>query len=93
MTRLTIEQIACNMYTIPGWKLDSERMALYRTFDCRDFMSAVRFVQQAAEYAGADHCPDIRISGPCVTFTLSTTSANGLTGKDFALAQAINKLV
>jgi len=93
MARLSIEQIACNLYKVPGWKLDSERMALYRTFTCSDFPAAIRLVTQVAEQLSADHCPEIRITGRDVTFTLYTKSANGLTGKDFALAQAINKHV
>ncbi|UFJ43077.1 4a-hydroxytetrahydrobiopterin dehydratase [Brevibacillus humidisoli] len=93
MAKLTIDQIACNLYKVPGWKLDGDRMALCRTFTCSDFPSAIRLVNQVAEYASADHCPEIRIMGQVVMFTLYTKSANGLTGKDFALAQAINKLL
>lgn len=91
MAKLSIEQIACNLDKVPGWKLDSERMALCRTFSCGDMSAAIRLVTQVADQLTPEHCPEIRITGRDVTFTLHTKSANGLTGKDFALAQVINK--
>lgn len=92
MTKLTMEQIKWNLNKVPGWKLVEDQMALFRIFSYPDFHSAVRFINQIAEYAEKDkeHL-DIRISGSAVTITLSTNQ-KGLSGRDFALAQTINKL-
>jgi len=93
MTKLTIEQVTFNLGRIPGWKLAEDQMALYRTFTFFDFVTAVRFVNMLAEYVPhEDYQPEIRIAGPMVTCTLTTHQVKGLTGKDFALAQQINKL-
>ena len=40
----------------------------------------------------ANHHPDIGVQWNKVTLTLSTHSAGGLTGNDFALARAIDAL-
>ncbi|WP_134682951.1 4a-hydroxytetrahydrobiopterin dehydratase [Brevibacillus migulae] len=94
MSKLTLEQVKFNLGKIPGWKLVDHPLALSRTFSCDDFHSAVRLINQIAEYIGQDHEHlEIKLMDNQLTLTLSTRKANGLTGKDFALAQTINKLV
>ncbi|NGQ97113.1 4a-hydroxytetrahydrobiopterin dehydratase [Brevibacillus sp. SYP-B805] len=93
MSRLTLEQVKFNLGKIPGWKLDDQQMALSRTFVCEDFRSVIRLINQVAEYLEQDYQHlEMRIVGHSITFTLSTKEAKGLTGKDFALAQLVNKL-
>jgi 4a-hydroxytetrahydrobiopterin dehydratase len=59
----------------------------------KDFRDALLFVNAAGFLAErANHHPDISISWNAVTFTLSTHSEGGLTGKDFALARQISDL-
>ncbi len=94
MSRLTMEQIKWNLSKVPGWRLAEDQITLTRTVTCADFLSAVRLVNQVSEYVDSEqHYPEIRIAGGTVTFTLYTQQARGLTGKDFALAQVINKLI
>jgi 4a-hydroxytetrahydrobiopterin dehydratase len=91
MARLSREQIEFNISKIPGWKVNG--ISIERTFIFRDFKEAIAFVNQLSEYAELmNHHPDIHISLNEVTLLLSTREHNGLTGKDFALAQRINKL-
>ncbi len=93
MSKLTLEQVKLYLGKVPGWKLAEDRMALYRTYSCADFRTAISFVNRVAEQLENDsQHVEIRISGNFVTFTLATGEAKGLTGKDFALAQAISKV-
>lgn len=59
----------------------------------KDFGDALRYVNAVGYLAEqASHHPDIAVSWNKVTLTLSTHSAGGLTGNDFALAKAISAL-
>jgi 4a-hydroxytetrahydrobiopterin dehydratase len=78
-----------------GWNLVQTPRgdALVRTFDRRDFVGAVDFVNAitpAAESAG--HHPDLRISWKDVEVTLFTHSEGRVTEKDFELAREIDRL-
>lgn len=61
--------------------------ALQRTYQFKDFVAAMAFVNRVADLAEkAQHHPDILIRYAKVTLTLSTHDAGGITEKDFALA-------
>jgi 4a-hydroxytetrahydrobiopterin dehydratase len=91
MTLLTSEQVQAELAAAPGWELDGSQIT--RTVTRKDFGDALRYVNAAGYLAEqANHHPDIAVSWNKVTLTLSTHSAGGLTGKDFALAKAINDL-
>lgn len=93
MTKLTIDQVKFNLGKVPGWSLTDDERALTQSFTCTPFPKAIEFVNRVASYLGQDHDhAEIRIAGDRVTFVLSSKKANGLTGKDFAIAQAITKL-
>ncbi len=91
MEKLTSDQIDAALATAPGWKRHDA--AITRTFEHKDFVVAMAFVNQVAVAAeGAWHHPDIDIRWNKVTLGLSTHSAGGLTQKDFDLARQINSL-
>jgi 4a-hydroxytetrahydrobiopterin dehydratase len=74
---------------LPGWSRRGE--VLTRTYQFRNFMEAMSFVNRVAEAAEAvDHHPDIDIRYSKVTLTLSTHSAGGITSNDLSLAKAID---
>jgi 4a-hydroxytetrahydrobiopterin dehydratase len=91
MKLLTDEEIAAQLGGVPGWERhgDSIVTTVTRT-DFRDALLYLGAVAYLAESAG--HHPDIAISWNKVTLTLSTHSAGGLTGADFALAAKISQL-
>lgn len=94
MSKLSLEQVKLYLGKVPGWKLVEDRMALSRTYHCRDFGTAISFVNRVAELLAeydSQHV-EIHVNGGLVTFTLATREAKGLTGKDFALAQTISKV-
>lgn len=62
--------------------------AIQRTFQRKDFVEAMKFVNAIAEHAEAvQHHPDILIRWNKVTLTLSTHDAGGISEKDFAFAE------
>ena len=74
-----------------GWHLEGETIT--KTFAFGDFNGAMGFVTRIALAAEvADHHPDIDVRYRRVTLVLSTHSAGGLTGKDFALARRVDGL-
>jgi 4a-hydroxytetrahydrobiopterin dehydratase len=78
---------------IPGWTELMERDAIFRKFTFRDFNEAFGFMTRAALIAEKrDHHPEWLNVYRTVEVTLSTHDAGGLTEKDIALAQAMDKL-
>lgn len=91
MSLLDEEGLTRELAETPGWERAGD--AIVKTVKLADFMAAIGFVNRLAELAeAADHHPDITIQWNKVTLTLSTHSAGGLTGKDFALARELNAL-
>jgi 4a-hydroxytetrahydrobiopterin dehydratase len=92
MAKLLQEQIALNLSKIPGWSSEGSHY-IERTITFADFRQALAFVNQVGEFAeAANHHPDIDIRYNKITIRLSTHEENGLTGKDFALAQKLNSI-
>jgi len=85
------EEITRQLADLPGWSGD--RASLRRTYAAPDFATGIRLVDEVARDAEEmDHHPDIDIRWTSITFSVSTHSAGGVTGKDFALAARINAL-
>jgi 4a-hydroxytetrahydrobiopterin dehydratase len=86
------ETIAHELAALPGWEREGDEIV--RTFDRGNFNGSIAFVNAIAAAANAaDHHPDIAISWNSVTVRLSSHDAKGLTGRDFALAHAVDGLV
>jgi len=91
MDLLTEEAISAELPTVPGWTRVGD--SITRTVTRADFRAAMFYVGAVAYLAEeANHHPDILVQWNKVTLTLSTHSAGGLTGNDFALARAIDAL-
>lgn len=86
------EQVAAGLKEHPAWvELNGE---IQRTFEFADFIGAMKFVNSVAKYAeDTQHHPDILIRYNKVTLSVSTHDANGITQKDFDLADATDQLV
>ena len=80
------------MAGLPGWTLEGAAIRKQFVFD--GFASAVAFVVRVGfDAEAADHHPDILISNyKKVTLTFTTHSEGGLTEKDFAGAEAAEKV-
>ena len=91
MAKLSDAEIQQRLAQVGQWTRD--RDAIRRQFVFDGFASAVAFVVRIGfDAEAADHHPDILISNyKKVTVTFSTHSAGGLTEKDFAGADAVDR--
>ena len=86
MQRLDPAAVRSELAACPGWAQSGD--ALERTYEFRDFVRSMRFVNElAAEAERVQHHPDMLVRYARVTLSLSTHDAGGITAKDFALAR------
>lgn len=89
--KMTPEQIKARLASIPEWSEMHDE--IHRTFQFKDFVQAMAFVNAVAREAEAmNHHPDILIRYDKVTLRLSTHDAGGVTDKDFILAEKADGL-
>ena len=88
---LTQSEIEEQIQSVPQWQ--QEGQTITRTFEFKNFVEAIAFVDCLVEPAeAAAHHPDLAISYNKVTVSLTSHDAGGLTEKDFALAQTISQI-
>ena len=91
MTVLSDQEISDGLAGLDGWVRQGDSIVHVETL--ADFKAAVLYVGAVAYLAeAANHHPDVTVQWNKVTLTLSTHSAGGLTGNDFALAGQISRL-
>jgi len=91
MTLLGDDEIERRLADRPGWERAGDAIRREFTFD--DFVGSIRFVDSLVEPAEAmGHHPDLAVSWNRVTVTITTHSEGGVTGNDFELAAAIDRL-
>ena len=77
---------------LTGWREVADRDAIAKTFVFKDFNQAFGFMTRVALVAEKmDHHPEWSNVYKTVEVTLSTHDADGVTEKDVALAQAMDK--
>ena len=90
---LTTSQRAELAAELPSWRHEPARDAILRTFVFDDFVTAFGFMSQVALVAERmDHHPEWSNVYKTVHVLLTTHDANGLTGKDVALAMAMDRI-
>jgi 4a-hydroxytetrahydrobiopterin dehydratase len=88
---LSDEQVKANLGQVPGWSYVEGH--LKKTYQFDDFKASLVFVNRVADLAeNANHHPDILIQYNKVSLSLRSHDENGITGKDFSLAEEIEKL-
>ncbi|RMX05778.1 4a-hydroxytetrahydrobiopterin dehydratase [Corticibacter populi] len=94
MKRLTDLEREAALSAIPEWQYAAERGGLiHRRFVLRDFTEAFAFMTQIALHAEkSDHHPEWRNVYNRVDITLTTHDAGGLSQRDIALAQQIDRI-
>ena len=91
MAKYSAAQTKAALRFLPRWT--KKGPVITRTFQFRDFSTAIEFVKALADLAEkADHHPDIDIRYNKVTLSLTTHDEGGLTEKDFDLATKIDQL-
>jgi 4a-hydroxytetrahydrobiopterin dehydratase len=77
-----------------GWATEEGGKALVRSLKFKDFSEAFGFLARVAlEAEKADHHPEFTSVWNRVDFRLTSHDAGGVTTRDVALAEAINRLV
>ena len=85
---LSESAIQHQMTALPGWQVEGTE--LVKEFRFKSYLTGIEFVRQVAILAEEmNHHPDLLVGWRKVTVRLSTHSAGGLTGLDFALAGQI----
>jgi len=91
--KLTGEVRAAAFAGLAGWREAEGRDAITKTFVFADFNAAFGFMARVALAAEKmDHHPEWFNVYKTVTVTLSTHDAGGLTARDIALAQAMDRI-
>jgi 4a-hydroxytetrahydrobiopterin dehydratase len=86
---LTRRELLTLTKKVADWKLEGTR--LVQTFACRNFIEAVKFLNNISVIAAEEmHYPEMCITGQRnVTVSLYTHASGGLTRNDFILAAKI----
>ncbi len=88
--KLKKQEIDARMSKLSGWQLAGD--SIKKDFKLGDFPAAMGFVVKIAlEAERVQHHPDITIEYNRVRIVLTTHSEEGLTTKDFDLAEKIEK--
>lgn len=91
--RLSADMRRAALAKLNGWSDVPGRDAITRTFTFKDFNEAFGFMTRAALVAEkSDHHPEWRNVYKTVEVVLSTHDADGVTSRDIALAEAMNKI-
>jgi 4a-hydroxytetrahydrobiopterin dehydratase len=91
MAALSQSDIESRLRSSPQWRVEGGELT--RTFEHKDFVAALAFVNRVGDLAEkAGHHPDIDIRYNKVRLGLVTHDAGGLTSKDFDLAAAVDSL-
>jgi len=87
--RLTDDEIDTALAGLPGWTRNGD--GIERSYRYKDFVEAFAFMTRVALLAEkADHHPEWSNVYNKVEVRLTTHDAGGITGKDVALARAVD---
>lgn len=92
---LSDDTIRDELASLTGWgRADvGGKPGISKTFNRANFLDGLGFVTRVADLAEkAGHHPDVLLTYPRVTMSLTTHDAGGLTDKDFALAAEIERV-
>ena len=91
--KLSAEARKSALKGLSGWSEVAGREAIQRTFSFKDFNEAFGFMARAALVAEKmDHHPEWSNVYKTVVVTLSTHDAGGVTARDIALAEAMERI-
>ena len=94
ITRLSQNTLTEHLSDLPGWSLDPSGSSIARDFVFADFSAAWAFMSRVALLAEKqDHHPDWSNVYNRVHIALSTHDAGGITARDIAMAEAIERIL
>jgi 4a-hydroxytetrahydrobiopterin dehydratase len=95
MGKLSETEIQTRLGQLQGWTLPEtgQPVRIAKSYKQPGFLAGLAFTTKVAVLAEkANHHPDVLLTFPSVTITLTTHDAGGLTEKDFDLAAKIDAL-
>ena len=91
---LTADKVKEYLAAVPQWTVSADGKRIARTFTFKDFVQAMKFVNQVADVAEEQgHHPDIHIHWNKVELVLWTHAIGGLHENDFVMAARTDRLV
>ena len=91
--KLSVEARKAALGSLNGWSEMPGREAISRTFTFKNFNEAFGFMTRVALIAEkSDHHPEWRNVYKTVEVVLTTHDAGGVTQRDIALAESMNKI-
>lgn len=91
LVKMDEAKVILALSALPQWKREGQ--VISRTFQFKDFVAAMKFVNQVANLAEqTQHHPDMDVRWNKVTLALTTHDAGGLTEKDFEMARQCDSL-
>jgi len=92
-SKLSRDALITGLANLRGWAQVSGREAIAKTFVFADFNEAFGFMTRAALVAEKmDHHPEWSNVYKTVVVTLTTHDAGGITARDLALAEAMDRI-
>jgi len=89
--KMTPEKINEMLPKVENWEVHDEK--LHKTFKFKDFVNAMKFLNQMADIAEAEgHHPDFCVHYNRVDVTIWTHAIGGLSENDFILAAKLNTI-
>ena len=94
MEFLSMSEINRFLGELSGWDFGDSGKSIIKNFKFKDFKEAIEFVNKVSEIAEKEeHHPNIKIYDyNNVEIELTTHASNGLTEKDFKVAEEIDLL-
>lgn len=90
--RLTAEEIEANLSGLSDWTIGNDKLS--KKFEFANFAESLDFVNRVGEIAERlDHHPDVLFGWGYAEFFITTHDADGITRRDFDLAQRIDGLM
>jgi 4a-hydroxytetrahydrobiopterin dehydratase len=82
------------MASLPDWKLSDDGKSISRKWQLKNFVQAVKLIQQAADIAEDEqHHPDLHLTGyRNLEIVLTTHAIDGLSENDFIVAAKIDQV-
>ncbi|MBL4613627.1 MAG: 4a-hydroxytetrahydrobiopterin dehydratase [Magnetovibrio sp.] len=91
---LNASDVSAHLKQVDGWALSTDQKAIEKKFSFKNFPDAFAFMTRVAfTCEKINHHPDWSNTYNRVDVRLSTHDADGLTERDFTLAQAMDKVM
>lgn len=94
MKRLTKKEVSTRLEALGGWEYLEDEGCIARKFVFDSFDDAISFIQSVAELARElSHFPELHNLESEVAVSLYSYEVDGLSAKDFELAEKIEQLL